>query len=274
MHNRLGVNYDVSQAIAKLAREGLIDDPGTIRPLVGCLDHPLLSVADNCHEALIHLTRHMYGGWNIYNGQSSTQEGRQRLVADWTNWEQKLHNGHPIFDGWLKSEVLETVHQLGERLEAVLKDAPRATEPDFSAGVAAGYIDYQVAKASFLSCGNYGYETIFEFDVGDHSADNWPPATGNRPTAVESVGIKIFRPGIEAPVSRPPRVADGNGALLSDRIFKAPEGIYRETFPALDLEVQVSINTRDARLRSAYYAAAKEALAELRADNSKLALRE
>jgi len=260
MGSRLGVNTNVGGAIAQLARDGLIDDPGVIQPLIRCLNYPLWAVAQNCHDSLFYLTWHTYGGWGFFPNESSTQEQRARIIGDWTAWESRLRDGHPFMDGWLKSEILKTMPELGVRLEAALKDGSRPTGGDWSRGVASSYIDASLVRNPRL----LGLEPVFEFVVGDHSVDNWPAARVGRSIAVEAVGVRIFRPGID------PMAAMGTGETVSvssgpeGDIFDDSSGVYTEVFPALDLTVQVAIRTSDDRLRKAYLSVVRDGLEELR----------
>jgi hypothetical protein len=256
MMSRLGVNINVSEAIAKLAHERIINDPATVRPLIRCLNHPLLDVAESCHEALFDLTGHNYGGWNFFYKESSTEEKRQEMVEEWTDWENNLQSGHLLFDDWLESEVQKTLHELGRKLEAALKNASRPD--DYSGGVACGYIDSSLVKNPQVSRS----ERAFYFSVGDHNAGNWPSGA-----VVQSVGVEIFRPGTDKQPTRPLPSEGGANGQFSLNPFDTPQRAYSETFPALDLAVQVSIQTRDDRLRNAFFAAATEGLAELRAAN-------
>ncbi len=256
MMDRLGVNLNVAKAVAELAAGRLIDDPGAIRPLIRCLNHPLLPVSQSCEDALVSLTRHSYG-WKFYYDQPPppTEEGRQRLVADWTKWEEQMKEGHPIFDEWLASRCLAAGHELGERLAGVLKDT-----------VASGYLDHLKNKR-LDDLGGPSAEKIFQFGVGVGNAANWP-----RGTKLDGVGIGIFRPGIAHPLSKSPE----DHAVPVQALFGksvAPETIYRENFPALDLEFRVEIDTSDDRVRDACFLAVKEALNGLRSANEMVASR-
>jgi hypothetical protein len=251
MVGRLGVNLNVSKALAELGPGGLIDDAGAAPPLIQCLNHPWLEVSRRCEDTLVALTRHSYG-WTFYYDQPPppTEEGRQRFIADWTEWEQQMKAGHPIFDEWLGSECLATVHKLGEGLTGVLKGT-----------VAASYIDNFKNQRLIDFAGAFA-ESIFEFGVGLGIAANWP-----RGTNVDWVGIKIFRPGIGHPRSISPKYSSITSPLVL-RNPATPENLYRESFPALDLEVDVQIDTRDDGVRNACFLAVKKALDELRGANN------
>lgn len=233
MAQRIGVNLNAARAIARLADARLVDDSGAIRPLIRCLNYPLLDVSRLCEDALLSLTRHSYG-WGFFYNQppAPTEEARQRFIVDWTEWAAQMRNGHPIFDEWLATQSLRAVHALGERLADVLKDT-----------FAHGYLDQQVSKNATL--GNVfgsAAETIFQYHVGADVASNWWG------TKLDGVGIRLLRPGISKP---------------------APSGqnIYSETFPALDLEVRIEIATNDNALRNACFLATREALNSLRSAN-------
>jgi hypothetical protein len=252
--HRLGVNLAVANAVAELARDHLIDDSSAIHPLIQCLNHPLLEVSRRCEDALISLTHHSYGWAFFYSSPRvpPTVEGRQRFVADWMEWEDQLKNGHPIFDERLASESLAAVRAVGKQVANVLKDS-----------VASGYIDYQVVQNGRL--GGFGSgiyaEQVFKFDVGVGWVDNWPPGT-----KVDRVAIVMFRPGIFKPRSVKPE--DVSFAARSDFNHALIGGnVYREEFPALDLELRVEIVTLDQALRQACFLAVKEGLAALREFN-------
>lgn len=241
MGNRLGVNLASSKAIAELASGRLIDDPSAIHPLIECLNHPLLEVSRVCEEALVSLTRQRYG-WDFYYSYPRvppTVEGRRRFIADWTEWDDQLKKGHPIFDEWLESQCLAALRAIGTRLIDVLRDS-----------VAHGYIDYQVVrKSSIRSASGVDAEKLFEFDVGRGDAANWPSGA-----SVNRVAILLSRPGIPQPRSINREDAIGNNG-------------YREDFPGLDLELRVEIDSPDQALRRACFLAVNDGLTGLRDAN-------
>jgi hypothetical protein len=250
MGQRLGVNLAVSNAVMELARGHLIDDSSAIHPLIQCLNHPLLEVSRLCEDALVSLTHHHYGNafYYSYPRIPPTVEGRQRFVADWTEWEDQFKNGrHLICDEDLASESLASVREVGMRLVDVLKDS-----------VASGYLDFQVVQQGRMD--DYA-ERVFAFDVGVGIAANWPPRT-----KVDRVAIVVFRPGISKPRSVKPEEV-GSAARSEFNHPLIGENVYREQFPALDLEVRVEIATGDEALRQASFQAVKEGLTTLRNAN-------
>lgn len=252
IQNRLGVNIHVSEAVVALARAGMVDDPKAIPSLIHCLGHPLLEVSRHCQDALVVLTRHGYGV--PFPSTTPTEEARQRSMADWTEWYQQMKNGHPLLDDWLESRCLSAVHRIGERLEGVLKMG------------AYGYLQHAVTTAPRLrGIGEVAYnypESLFDYDVGSHNAANW--MTG---ASVEGIGVSVIRPGILKPRSRP--LEQGVGTRFGGWSV-ATESVYREGFPALDLEVQVAVVASDVRLREASFVAVRGALRELRQANTSL----
>lgn len=249
MGYRLGVNISVSESLATLAQFGLIDEPAAIGPLIRCLKHPLLQVGRKCNETLVSLTRHRWGQ-EFYLSLSPTQEGRERVIDKWMAWSKKMQNGHLLFDEWLRTEVLAAVHELGGRLAPVLISAR-----DRGGRVAASYVDFGLANARGLN----GFdETVFYFGVGYGTSANWPGMTG-----IDSVGVRIFRLGLNQPAKPESAVTAPPSGLLAYGFSRIADSYY-ETFPALDLQIEVAIATTDGELRTAYYTAAKEALARLR----------
>jgi hypothetical protein len=254
MGGRVGVNLNVAKALAELGSGGLIDDPSAVPPLIQCLNHPWLAVSRRCEDTLVAITRHGYG-WTFYYDQPPppTEEGRQRFVADWMEWEQQMQSGHPLFDKWLASECLKTVHQIGEGLTGVLKGT-----------VASSYIQ-NFQNPRLAGYGGEFSESIFEFGVGLGVAANWPPGTN-----IDWVGIKVFRPGISNPSSIRSKCRPISNTLTL-RDPATPENLYRESFTALDLEIDVEIDTHDDTLRHASFLAVKKALDGLRGANKSAA---
>ena len=77
---------------------------------------------------------------------------------------------------------------------------------------------------------------------------------------MKSVGVRFFRPGVAKRRSEGPNPSD----VWPMEVYGPPENLYRETFPLLDMEVQVIVATLDFPLRTASFRAVKEALAEFR----------
>jgi hypothetical protein len=255
MGGRLAVNWNVANALAQLGSGGLIEDPSAVSPLIQCLKHPWLEVSQRCEDTLVAITRHSYG-WTFYYDQPPppTEESRQRFIADWTEWEQQMKSGHPIFDEWLATECLNAIHQLGTELTVAWKGT-----------VAASYID-NLKKEKVLSFGNGFSSIIFQFRVGRGNAANWAASS-----KIDWVEIKIFRPGIPDPRSISPKyrllaraLEPGNPAT--------PESLYRESFPALDLEADIEIDTLYNDVRNLSFLAVRRALDGLREAN-KVAVR-
>jgi hypothetical protein len=249
MSNRLGVNLAVSKAIASLAGGHLIDDPSVIHPLIQCLNHPLLEVSEACNHALVSLTRHGYGEKFYYDhprGVPATVEGRQRFIADWTEWEGQIKNGQPIFDAWLESECVTALRGIGTRLASVLKGT-----------ASSGYLDHDLVKSPsvYFSSNSTLPERVFEFD--DSLASNRLPGE-----KVDRVFIVMFRPGISHPRSESPdEIAGLSLPMFGKRLI---DGDFRERFPALDLEFRVEIASDDAVLRRECFLEVKAALNGLR----------
>lgn len=252
MVGRLGVNLNVSKALAQLASAGLIDDATAVPRLIKCLNHPWLEVSRGCEDTLVALTRHSYG-WTFYYDQPPppTEEGRRRFVADWAEWEQQMRSGHPVFDEWLASECFKAMQQVGQGLTGVLKGT-----------VAASYLENLKNPGLFgFSFGGAFSESIFEFGVGLGAAANWPFGT-----KVDWVGIKVFRPGIANPGSISSKYRPISSTLpLRDPA--TPENLYRERFAALDVEIDVALETHDGALRNASFLAVRKALDGLRGAN-------
>jgi hypothetical protein len=100
-----------------------------------------------------------------------------------------------------------------------------------------------------------GSESLYAFAVGSFNAANWPNGTG-----LDGVIIQMYRPGILRPSSRPlDKMHMGFVAPAPD-----PEHEYRESFPALDVEVIVVLLTEDSAIRRAGALAVHDALAGLR----------
>jgi hypothetical protein len=247
MLNRIGVNLNIAKAVLGLAVGRLIDDPDAIQPMIRCLDHPLLDVSRICEDALVELTHHVYG-WYFYYDQPPppTEEARHRFIADWQEWAEQMNNGHPIFDHWLESECLSAVRQIILRLTPVLRGT-----------VAYGYLENTAANLRLENFGGPYSESLFDYDVGSHSAANWPPGT-----KLDRIAIHLFRPGVSRPRSK--TVKDGSRPMRFGETSGPAENTYRELFAALDLEVEVTIATPDPRFRDACFLAIKEALQELR----------
>ena len=238
MTNRIGVNVYAARGIAELARQHLIDDSSVIRPLIVCLNHPLLDVGTYCNRALTELTRHTYGQdfWERSLGAPpQTVEYRQRLVSDWTELN-RLTKGRPIFDESMRSECLVAIQAIGARLIEALRP--------FGETVASSYLTRLVERPAIDSS---SLETIFSFDVGAYNTANWPPRD-----RIGRIALVLTRPGI----SRPSGNATGFGLRL-----QAPD--YRELFPALDLELRFQIDA-DEGVRRPAVLAVKEALMGLR----------
>ena len=246
MTNRMGVNVHVAQGLAELAGKHLIDDASALRPLVECLNHPLLEVGKYCNRALVSLTRHTYG-LQFYERSTGapavTLENRHRVVADWRELNRLLTMGHPIFDELLASECLAAIRAVGARLIAALRPFPAAE----------GYLR-GLAEHSAISPGRWE-ETIINFDVGSHNTANWPQRE-----AITRIALVMTRPGVSRPSSKvtPGDVVPG---------FQTPD--YREIFPALDLELRFAIGTSDEALRRVSVLAVKGALDGLRAVDAK-----
>ena len=240
MTNRIGVNVYAARGMAELARKHLIDDSFVIRPLVECLNHPLLDVGTYCNRALTDLTRHTYGQdfWERSLGAPpQTVDYRQHLVSDWTELN-RLTRGYPIFDESMRSECLVAIQAIGARLIEALRP--------FGETVASSYLTRLVERPAIDSSSS---EKIFSFDVGVHNTANWA-----RTDRIARIAIVMSRPGI----SRPAGNATGFGLRLQ---LQAPD--YRELFPALDLELRFQIDADEA-VRQPAVLAVKEALKGLR----------
>jgi hypothetical protein len=234
MVRRIGVNLEVAKAIGALASAGLLDDPSVLGPLIRCLDYPLIPVGAICQESLFTLTRHDFvRPYDFYRRPPKTEEARRRLIADWKSWQRQMQNGHALFDDWSRSLLLATLDDLMKRLSAILKNA---------------YLSSWDGTKPKLD--GYG-PSLFSYSISrDMVAGGWSPGS-----PLAAVAVRAFRPGL----ADNPQLDFGMRELRGN-----PEDTYRERFPFLDLEIQVTVVTSDSTQRNASFAAAKEALDGLR----------
>lgn len=235
---RMGMNAAVSSVIRGLVDHGQLRDERVIEPLVDCVDHPLLSVADNCDIALSTLTKHYFKGESIQNS-STTESTRRQVVELWREFSRSARRR--IYDTELATIVGAASTGIGGAIRASVPLSPLS-----------GYL------RQFESRGPAGLEahdeTLRLLDVGSHNVANW---SGKDP--VQRVGILIFRPG-----GAMARASEHYRRLVRD--FVTPE--FQERFDALDLEVRVQVKTADAAVRQRAVHAVSEALAGLRRENA------
>jgi hypothetical protein len=252
MMARIEINRAVSNGIAALADRGLIRDSYVIQPLIRCLEHPVLAVGRRCQYALMSLTRHTYGSefWQDSLPTKPIMADRDRLVHDWTAWNQMLTPGHPIFDEDLNSESLSAIRAVGVRLVGVLNR--------FDERAAASYIRYRLVENLLPETPKWN-ETIFTFAVDPLMVSYWPPSEGRT-----YVGVWLFRPGIKVPEAGQHGVVFSRGTIIA-------KPTCREAFPALDLEFRLEIRG-STELQRAACAAARDGLEELRTANATAAV--
>lgn len=240
MVRRIGVNLEVAKAIGLLGAAGLLDDPIVLGPLIRCLDYPLISVSAICQDTLFTLTRHDFvRPYDFYRSPPKTEEARRRLIADWKSWQRQMQNGHALFDDQLRSLLLSSLDDLMKRLSAILKNL---------------YMSSWAGTKPKLDL--YG-PSLFSYSISrDMVAGGWPPGS-----ALTAVGVRAFRPGL----ADNPQPDFGLLVLRSN-----PEDTYRERFPFLDLEIDVTVATSDVTQRNASFGVAKKALDALRRANHEL----
>ena len=234
MTRRIGVNLEVAKAIGSLAVAGLLDDSIVLGPIIRCLDYPLIPVSAICQETLFTLTRHDFvRPYDFYRRPPKTEEARRRLIADWKSWQRQMQSGHALFDDRLRSLLVSSLDDLMKRLSAILKNLYMSS--------------WAVAKPKLDLYG----PSLFSFSISrDMVAGGWPPAS-----ALAAVGVRAVRPGL-------PDNPQPDFGLRGN-----PEDTYRERFPFLDLEIDVTVATSDVSERNACFRAAKEALNALRHTN-------
>jgi hypothetical protein len=252
MVRRIGVNLKVAKAIGSLAAAGLLDDPIILGPLIRCLDYPLISISAICQDTLFTLTRHDFvqpydfyrtppnfvRPYNFNRTPPKTEEARRLLIADWKSWQRQMQNGHALFDDWLRSLLLSSLDDLMKRLSAILKNL---------------YMSSWAGTKPRLDL--YG-PSLFSYSISrDMVAGGWPPDS-----ALTAVSVRAFRPGLTQP----------DFGMRGVRLNGNPEDTYRERFPFLDLEIDVTVATSDDTQRDASFGAAKEAFDALRRANHEI----
>ena len=246
MSARIGVNINVARGIAELAKQDRIDDSAVIRPLVECLNHPLLEVGQYCNRALMFLTRHTYGSRFFERGMGApalTVANHQQVVADWRDLNRLVR--HPIYDASLVSVCTAAIRAVAAELRSALPLSPGP----------AAYLGSTPSTATEISQGTWE-EEIFRLDVGRHNTANWPTSE-----AVTRIAVLLIRPGV-------PR--SGNNETLEHIVSEFQNADYREIFDALDLELRFSIGTSDQVVRRRSVRAVQRALNGLRAANAKV----
>jgi hypothetical protein len=236
---RMGMNAAVSSVIRGLVDHGHLRDERVIEPLVDCVDHPLLSAADNCDIALSTLTKHHFKRESFQNS-STTEATRRQVVELWREFSRSSRRR--IYDRELAGIVGEASTAIGGAIRASLPLSPQS-------GV---YLPWLESRGPVGLEAND--ETLRLVDVGSHNAANWP---GKDP--VQRVGLLIFRPGAAMA-----RASEHYRWLVRDFV----DAEFQERFDALDLEVRVDIKTTDAAVRGRAVDAVSQALAGLRRENT------
>jgi hypothetical protein len=228
---RLGVNSRVSLALEELAHRHLIQDPAAIGPLIRCLNYPLIEVANVCRRTLSYLTRHSYGDVNI----PPTVEGRETVIRDWTELAALRAKQHLVFD----SSMAETCREFWTAAEKGL--------------VASGVAPMGLSKLDDVN----GFDEAIYSAIDEDLRGGWTPDQFR-------VKILLFRPGIFQPRSH---TQQQMRETIAD-INALGQASYRESFPALDLELYLEVRTEDVRKKQAAVSAVQQALVVLRAMNA------
>jgi hypothetical protein len=192
------------------------------------------------------LTLHDYG-WTFYYGPTAqlkpTVEGRLAFIGDWIEWDDQLRKGHPIFDLSLESACDAAIRAIKTQLADLL-----------SGTVAAMYLNPALRKGT----PTWDAAVIVAFDIVMDHIDNWPAGT-----KVDRVAVAMYRPGIPHP-----RSGTAEDSRMWPNHVIAVGSVYREEFHALDLDVQLAIETPDEALRRECFAAERSALSALRTADS------
>ena len=144
-----------------------------------------------------------------------------------------MEHGHPLVDERLRSILLSSLDDVFKRLAAVLNNA---------------YVTRRAENKTKLDgFGRYLFSWYISRNI---VAGGWYPNSD-----LAAVRVRAFRPGVPD-YPQPDESGHPN-----------PQTTYRERFPLLDLEVQVTVESADLAQRDRSLRLAKEALASLRRAN-------